>query len=194
MGLGFFMVLVAVIMELTRVRSKVQGKASELPDGKAEQGAQQELALPDVDADGSDDEEEDEETVAVNALQNVEEAQKKMKHGLSMRFAGDDFERKRFEDSYPKSKRRGAVILAMVAAGMILDRVYSIHELSTCSGGSTQMDGGCGSSWKQLPLPSCRRCFSSSPSSCPMPTPLRGPGPTGHIGPSSSSLPRFSWR
>ncbi|CAE7234113.1 gcy-14, partial [Symbiodinium microadriaticum] len=134
MGLGFFMVLVAVIMELTRVRSKVQGKAAELSDAKAEQGAQQDLALPDVDADGSDDEEEDEETLAVNALQNVEEAQKKMKYGLSMRFAGDDFERKWFEDSYPKSKRRGAVILAMVAAGMILDRAYSIHELSTCSG------------------------------------------------------------
>ena len=38
------------------------------------------------------------------------------------------------QESYPKNQQRGAVLLALVAFGLAVDRFYAFYELQSCKG------------------------------------------------------------
>ncbi|CAJ1337452.1 unnamed protein product [Effrenium voratum] len=106
MSVGFLILIAAALLQYTlRPKPRQEKEPNFLEQGRIE---------ADVDADASDDEE--------------------LKPGLGMRFWDDKIEEDWEQDSYPKNKQRGAVLLALVAAGMAVDRCYALHELSTCRG------------------------------------------------------------
>jgi len=51
-----------------------------------------------------------------------------------MRFIDEDLEEEWEKESYPRNQQRGAVLLALVAFGLAVDRFYAFFELETCPG------------------------------------------------------------
>ncbi|CAK9011040.1 unnamed protein product [Durusdinium trenchii] len=84
----------------------------------------------DVDAEGSDDE----ITEASHEPSSPSKAPTTLKLGPGMRFLDEELEQEWEKESYFRNVQRGAVLLALVACGMIFDRFYAFWELRSCKG------------------------------------------------------------
>lgn len=129
MGSALGMFMIALLLQwTTQPQQRKDAVASAMRKARKPRFLNQAAARADVDAEGSDSEDEATSSSDSHGTPCV------MKLGPGMRFLDEDLEEEWEKESYPKNQQRGAVLLALVAFGLAVDRFYAFYELQSCKG------------------------------------------------------------
>jgi len=126
MGSAMLMFIVALLLQWSTTSQKRKAMIQGALKVRKPRFLNQAFGRADVDAEASDS--EDEATPEAGSIQSS------MKLGPGMRFIDEDLEEEWEKESYPRNQQRGAVLLALVAFGLAVDRFYAFFELETCPG------------------------------------------------------------
>eukprot|EP00435_Cladocopium_sp_Y103_P061446 s31_g23.t1 len=128
-ALGTFMIAL-LLQWTTQPQQRKDAVTNAMRKARKPRFLNQAAARADVDAEGSDS--EDEATSSSDLGHATPWTV--MKLGPGMRFIDEDLEEEWEKESYPKNQQRGAVLLALVAFGLAVDRFYAFYELQSCKG------------------------------------------------------------
>lgn len=127
-AMGIFMIAL-LLQWTTQPQQRKDAVANAMRKARKPRFLNQAAARADVDAQGSDSEDE-----ATSSDRHAPPSSTVMKLGPGMRFLDEDLEEEWEKESYPKNQQRGAVLLALVAFGLAVDRFYAFYELQSCTG------------------------------------------------------------